>query len=106
ITIEDDVYKTLVGLKEGPGDSFSKVLRRHVYVPAKTNAELLAWHENQPPRRFSAQAKRELVQRLLELLFACDTHLFSIVFSKEEEAVRRLKMSLEDIYHYSYKHFI
>ncbi len=49
ITIEDDVYKTLVGLKEGPGDSFSKVLRRHVYVPAKTNAELLAWHENQPP---------------------------------------------------------
>jgi predicted CopG family antitoxin len=54
ITIEDDVYQTLAKLKEGPGDSFSKVLRRHVFVPAKTNAELLAWHESQPPPRVDA----------------------------------------------------
>jgi predicted CopG family antitoxin len=46
ITIEDDVYKTLLGLK-GPGDSFTKVLRRHIFVPAKTNGELLDWHESQ-----------------------------------------------------------
>jgi predicted CopG family antitoxin len=47
ITIEDDIYKTLVSLK-GPGDSFTKVLRRHVFVPAKSNGELLDWQESQP----------------------------------------------------------
>lgn len=49
ITIEDDVYKTLVKLKHGPGDSFSKVLRRHVFVPGRTNGEILDWEESQPP---------------------------------------------------------
>jgi len=49
ITIEDDAYQLLVSLKQGPGDSFTKVIRRHVYSPAKTNAELLHWHEKQPP---------------------------------------------------------
>jgi predicted CopG family antitoxin len=41
ITIEDDAYKLLASLKEGPGDSFSKVIRRHVYAPARSNAEIL-----------------------------------------------------------------
>ena len=62
ITIEDDVYKTLVDLKEGPGDSFSKVLRRHVFVPAKSNGELLDWHDNQPPPNVDP----DILQRILK----------------------------------------
>jgi predicted CopG family antitoxin len=47
ITIDDDVYKTLLELKQ-PGDSFTKVLRRHVNVPARNNEELLSWHDRHP----------------------------------------------------------
>ncbi|MDB6021423.1 MAG: putative antitoxin [Pedosphaera sp.] len=49
ITIEDDAYQLLRSLKQGPGDSFTKVIRRHVHSPAKTNAELLEYYESQPP---------------------------------------------------------
>jgi hypothetical protein len=47
ITIEDDVYETLLSLK-APGDSFTKVLRRHVHAPAKTNAKLVKWPKSGP----------------------------------------------------------
>ena len=60
ITIEDDVYTTLVHLK-GPGDSFSKVLRR--LVPARTNAELLAWHESQPPPNVDLEVLERLARQ-------------------------------------------
>ena len=49
ISIEDDVYRTLVDLKQGPGDSFTKVIRRHLNRPADTAGELLEYYESQPP---------------------------------------------------------
>jgi len=49
ITIDDDVYKLLSSLKEGAGDSFTKVLRRHVHKPAETAGELLDVYECEPP---------------------------------------------------------
>jgi len=48
ITIEDDAYNILRSLKQGPGDSFTKVIRRHIHVPAKKNADLLEHYESQP----------------------------------------------------------
>jgi predicted CopG family antitoxin len=51
ITIDDDVYKLLSSLKEGPGDSFTKVLRRHVHNPVETAGELLDLYETEPPPR-------------------------------------------------------
>ena len=38
ITIEDDAYELLRSLKLGPDDSFTKVIRRHVYKPLKQPA--------------------------------------------------------------------
>lgn len=49
ITIEDDVYHLLSSLKLGGGDSFTKVLRRHVYKPVETAGELLDAYEMLPP---------------------------------------------------------
>jgi predicted CopG family antitoxin len=49
ITIDDDVYKLLSSLKHGAGDSFTKVLRRHVHKPAETAGELLDAYESEPP---------------------------------------------------------
>lgn len=51
ITIDDDAYKLLVSLKQGAGDSFTKVIRRHVHKPLETAGELLdAWEEFPPPK--------------------------------------------------------
>ena len=41
ITIDDDAYKLLRKLKRGTGDSFTKVIRRHIIAPAETAGELL-----------------------------------------------------------------
>jgi predicted CopG family antitoxin len=49
ITIDDDAYKLLVSLKEGPQDSFTKVIRRHVHKPLETAGELLEHYEQLPP---------------------------------------------------------
>ena len=48
ITIDEPAYKLLAGLKH-PGDSFSKVIKRHVRGPANTCGELLDIYENLPP---------------------------------------------------------
>jgi predicted CopG family antitoxin len=48
ITIDDDVYRLLLSLKEGTRDSFTKVIRRHVYKPLETAGELLDYYEQQP----------------------------------------------------------
>jgi len=49
-TIDDDVYKLLRSLKQGHGDSFTKVIRRSVYKPLQTCGELLdAYEENPTP---------------------------------------------------------
>jgi len=51
ITIDDDAYKLLVSLKQGTGDSFTKVIRRHVHKPLENAGELLdAWDELPPPK--------------------------------------------------------
>jgi predicted CopG family antitoxin len=49
ITIDDDVYLLLFSLKEGSRDSFTKVIRRHVYKPLETAGELLDYYAQQPP---------------------------------------------------------
>ncbi len=49
ITIDDDVYRLLLSLKEGTRDSFTKVIRRHVHKPLETAGELLDYYEHQPP---------------------------------------------------------
>jgi predicted CopG family antitoxin len=49
ITIDDDVYRLLLSLKEGNRDSFTKVIRRHVHKPLETAGELLDFYEQQPP---------------------------------------------------------
>lgn len=41
ITIDEKAYHLLASLKTGPGDSFTKVILRHVRKPAKTCGELL-----------------------------------------------------------------
>ncbi|HEY3862207.1 MAG TPA: antitoxin VapB family protein [Verrucomicrobiae bacterium] len=64
ITIDDDVYKLLSSLKQDRGDSFTKVLRRHVHKPAETAGELLDSCDNEPaPNVDSAALKRLLLHR-------------------------------------------
>lgn len=41
ITIGDRAYQLLSSLKRGPGDSFTKVILRHLNCPADTAGELL-----------------------------------------------------------------
>jgi predicted CopG family antitoxin len=55
ITIDDDVYQTLRSLKHGHGDSFTKVLRRHVARPLETAGELLDAYEQLPPPKVNPQ---------------------------------------------------
>jgi predicted CopG family antitoxin len=61
ITIDDDVYKLLSSLKEGPGDSFTKVLRRNVHKPLDTCGELLDAYEENPPAH---QADLNVLKRI------------------------------------------
>jgi predicted CopG family antitoxin len=49
ITIDDDAYKLLASLKRRPGDSFTKVILRHLNRPADTGAELLEAMDQLPP---------------------------------------------------------
>ncbi len=49
ITIDDDAYKLLASLKRRPGDSFTKVILRHLNRPADTGAELLEAMGKLPP---------------------------------------------------------
>ena len=61
ITIDDEAYKLLSSLKRRGGDSFTKVILRHLNRPADTGAELLE-HGKAPAARRGpghAQAHRE-----------------------------------------------
>jgi predicted CopG family antitoxin len=49
ITIDDDAYNLLYSLKRRQGDSFTKVILRHLNRPADTGAELLEAMERLPP---------------------------------------------------------
>jgi hypothetical protein len=57
-------------------------------------------------RHISLSAKRDFVKRLFQLLFEHDLYLVSVVFSKEEESIKRLSLSAEDVYHLSYKELL
>jgi predicted CopG family antitoxin len=61
ITIDDDVYSLLLSLKEGNGDSFTKVLRRHVHKPVETAGELLDAYEKEPPPKVDRAVLRRLL---------------------------------------------
>ena len=63
ITIDDDVYRLLSSLKQDSGDSFTKVLRRHVHKPAKTAGELLDAYENEPPPKMEPLALNRLLKQ-------------------------------------------
>src|ERR1044071_1093444 len=59
ITIDDDAYKLLSALKRRPGDSFTKVILRHLNRPADTGGELLeAMEKLRPPDVDLAMLKR------------------------------------------------
>ncbi len=49
ITIGDEAYKLLSALKRLPGESFTKVILRHLNRPADTGGELLEAMEKLPP---------------------------------------------------------
>ena len=49
ITVDDATYKLLLSLKQGPRDSFTKVILRNVYKPLETCGELLDSYESDPP---------------------------------------------------------
>ena len=49
ITIDDDAYQLLSSLKQGKGDSFTKVILRHVRKPCDKAGELLDYYEAKPP---------------------------------------------------------
>jgi hypothetical protein len=48
-------YQLLSSLKQGMGDSFTKVIRRHIYKPAETCGELLDYYKNEPPPKANLQ---------------------------------------------------
>ena len=63
ITIDDDVYKLLSSLKQDSGDSFTKVLRRHVHKPAETAGELLDAYDHEPPPKVEPFALKRLLNQ-------------------------------------------
>ena len=56
ITIDDDAYQLLAKLKRGNGDSFTKVIRRHIIPPVETCSELIEAMESQPPPEVDIKA--------------------------------------------------
>ena len=62
ITIDDDVYALLSSLKQGNGDSFTKVLRRHVHNPRNTAGELLEAYDNELPPNVDAEMLKVLLK--------------------------------------------
>ena len=49
ITIDDEAYELLSSLKQDKGDSFTKVILRHVRKPCNTAGELLDYYAGKPP---------------------------------------------------------
>jgi len=62
ITIDDDVYKLLSSLKNGKGDTFTKVLKRHFHKLADTAGELLDAYEYEPPPKVDHAVRARLLR--------------------------------------------
>ena len=62
ITIDDDAYKLLASLKRGAADSFTKVIRRHIYKPAETCGELLDSYETDPHPKVNPRLLDRLIR--------------------------------------------
>ena len=54
ITIDDEAYKILRRLKQGKGDSFTRVIKRN-YQTFDTCGELLDWIESEPPPKINRE---------------------------------------------------
>jgi predicted CopG family antitoxin len=61
ITIDDDAYRLLSGLKTGPRDSFTQVILRHIRRPAATCGSLLHRLETGPRPEVDA----DLIDRMI-----------------------------------------
>jgi predicted CopG family antitoxin len=60
ITIRDDAYRLLSSLKRRPGDSFRKVILRHLNRPADTGAEILEAMDRLPPPEVDLKVLRQI----------------------------------------------
>ena len=63
IKIEDDVYDLLASLKEEKNDSFSKIIRRNLHLPAETGAELWGFYENAPAPKADSRVLDDLLKK-------------------------------------------
>ena len=63
ITIDDATYKLLRSLKQGPRDSFTKVIQRNVYKPLETCGELLDSYESDPPAQKADLERLSRIER-------------------------------------------
>jgi predicted CopG family antitoxin len=55
ITIDDDAYKLLSSLKEGPRDSFTQVILRNIYKPLETCGEISDYIDRTPPPKINIE---------------------------------------------------
>jgi len=60
ITIDDDAYALLSSLKRRPGDSFTKVILRHLNRPADTAAEILEAMDRLPPPEVDLKVLKQI----------------------------------------------
>jgi predicted CopG family antitoxin len=63
ITIDDETYQMLRSLKQGPGDSFTKVIRRNVHKPLETCGEVLDAYEQDPPPQKAELSRLDRIER-------------------------------------------
>lgn len=63
ITVDDATYKLLVSLKQGPRDSFTKVIQRNVHKPLETCGEILDSYENDLPAQRADLKRLNRIER-------------------------------------------
>jgi predicted CopG family antitoxin len=63
ITVDDATYNLLVSLKQGPRDSFTKVIQRNVYKPLEKCGELLDSYETDPPLHRADLSRLNRIER-------------------------------------------
>jgi predicted CopG family antitoxin len=63
ITISQEAHRRLSALKQGPGDSFTRVILRHLAPPARSGAELLERLEAKPAPPVNLRSLKRLEQQ-------------------------------------------